>query len=155
MYKELNIIYLDKIDSTNKYALRNFEELPDSTLVVATEQSKGRGRHTRQWVSPPNTNIYASMIIKNIGKKITKLVELQKWCLKNKPESVGENRDGLVQDISGFEASLKDVVGLLKLIKKDTPEIEGLITNYAKDADNAIDDIELSIRNYQLIKDGQ
>ncbi len=68
MHKELNIIYLDKIDSTNKYALRNFEELPDSTLIVATEQSKGRGRHARQWISPPNTNIYASMIIKNIGK---------------------------------------------------------------------------------------
>lgn len=68
MHKELNIIYLDKIDSTNKYALRNFEELSDSTLIVATEQSKGRGRHTRQWISPPNTNIYASMIIKNIGQ---------------------------------------------------------------------------------------
>ena len=68
MHKELNIIYLDKIDSTNKYALRNFDELADSTLIVAAEQSKGRGRHARQWVSPPNTNIYASMIIKNVGQ---------------------------------------------------------------------------------------
>ena len=68
MHKKLNIIYLDKVDSTNKYALRNFEELSDSTLIVAGEQSAGRGRHARQWVSPPNTNIYASMIIKDVGQ---------------------------------------------------------------------------------------
>jgi len=68
MHKELNIIHLDSVDSTNKYALRNFEELADSTLIVASEQSAGRGRHARQWISPPNTNIYASMIIKNFGK---------------------------------------------------------------------------------------
>ncbi len=68
MHKELNIIHLDEVDSTNKYALRNFEELPDSTLIVAGEQKAGRGRHARQWVSPPNTNIYASMIIKNAGQ---------------------------------------------------------------------------------------
>jgi BirA family biotin operon repressor/biotin-[acetyl-CoA-carboxylase] ligase len=68
MHKELNIKYLDEIDSTNKYALRNFEELPDSTLIVASAQSAGRGRHSRQWISPPNTNIYASMIIKDVGQ---------------------------------------------------------------------------------------
>jgi BirA family transcriptional regulator, biotin operon repressor / biotin---[acetyl-CoA-carboxylase] ligase len=68
MHKELNIIHLDKVDSTNKYALRNFEDLADSTLIVAGEQSGGRGRHSRQWISPPNTNIYASMIIKNVGQ---------------------------------------------------------------------------------------
>ncbi len=68
MHKKLNIIHLDNIDSTNKYALRNFEELPDSTLVVASEQSEGRGRHERQWISPPDTNVYASMIIKNVGQ---------------------------------------------------------------------------------------
>lgn len=67
MHKKLNIIHLDNIDSTNKYALRNFEELPDSTLVVAAGQSEGRGRHSRQWISPPGVNIYASMIIKNVG----------------------------------------------------------------------------------------
>jgi len=68
MHKELNIIHLDKVDSTNKYALRNFKELPDSTLIVASEQSAGRGRHTRQWVSPPNSNVYASMVMKNVGQ---------------------------------------------------------------------------------------
>ena len=68
MHKELDIIYLDKVDSTNKYGLRHFGELPDAALIVAGEQSAGRGRHERQWISPPNTNIYASMIVKNPGE---------------------------------------------------------------------------------------
>ena len=68
MPNELNIICLDKVDSTNKYALNHFEELPDGSLIVAGEQSNGRGRHDRQWLSPADSNIYASMIIKNAGK---------------------------------------------------------------------------------------
>ncbi|MDD5597871.1 MAG: biotin--[acetyl-CoA-carboxylase] ligase [Victivallaceae bacterium] len=68
MHKELNIIYLDVIDSTNRYALRNFAELPDAALVVANGQNAGRGRHARQWLSPPNTNIYASLVVKNAGR---------------------------------------------------------------------------------------
>lgn len=68
MHKDLDIIYLNKVDSTNKYALRHFNELSDGVLIIAGEQSAGRGRHERQWISPPNTNIYASMIIKNPGK---------------------------------------------------------------------------------------
>ncbi len=68
MHKELIIKHLDKVDSTNKYALRNFEELTDSTLIVAGRQSAGRGRHARQWISPPDTNIYASLIIKDAGQ---------------------------------------------------------------------------------------
>ncbi|MDD5698654.1 MAG: biotin--[acetyl-CoA-carboxylase] ligase [Victivallaceae bacterium] len=67
MHNSLNIIYLDIIDSTNKYALRNFDRLPDAALIAADEQSAGRGRQSRPWISPPHTNIYASAVIKNIG----------------------------------------------------------------------------------------
>jgi len=41
----------------------NFEELTDSSLILAKEQSKGRGRRGRAWLSPPG-NIYASFVIK-------------------------------------------------------------------------------------------
>jgi BirA family biotin operon repressor/biotin-[acetyl-CoA-carboxylase] ligase len=50
------------IDSTNSWAKRNAAALPHEqiTLVTAEEQTGGRGRYNRQWVSPPNQNIYAS-----------------------------------------------------------------------------------------------
>ncbi len=57
------IIILDKTDSTNRHALANFAKIDDGTLILAREQSSGRGRRGRKWVSPPG-NIYASFVIK-------------------------------------------------------------------------------------------
>ncbi len=67
-----NIIWLDEIDSTNRYAADRFENLPDATLVIAGRQTAGRGRHQRVWISPPNENIYASFVVKNFPYPIHK-----------------------------------------------------------------------------------
>ena len=36
---------------------------PEGTVVIADEQTAGRGRLGRQWVSPPGTNLYFSVIL--------------------------------------------------------------------------------------------
>ena len=59
------IIKLDKIDSTNRYALREFAKFADNTLIIANTQDAGRGRRGKSWFSPPGLNIYASYILKN------------------------------------------------------------------------------------------
>ena len=56
-------IYFDSIDSTNKYALANLSKLNDKTLIIAGEQTDGKGRNNKNWHSP-KTNIYASYVIK-------------------------------------------------------------------------------------------
>jgi len=57
-------LFLDEVDSTNSYALRNFECFESGTLIVARSQSAGRGRKGRSWSSPPGVNVYASLILK-------------------------------------------------------------------------------------------
>jgi len=58
--------YLRKTGSTNDYALRLAAEgAPHGTLVVAEEQSKGRGRLNREWISYPSLGIYLSMLLRN------------------------------------------------------------------------------------------
>ncbi len=64
------IIHLDSIDSTNRYALRKLEDpsgggegIHDNCMVLARSQTAGRGRRGRQWISPPDKNIYASYVI--------------------------------------------------------------------------------------------
>ncbi len=57
-------VWLDEIDSTNSYALNNFDFFASGTLVVARRQSMGRGRKGRSWASPPDVNSYASLILK-------------------------------------------------------------------------------------------
>ena len=60
-----NIVWLKTVDSTNRYALEHFDQLPDRTLVVAERQTAGRGRRGRVWLSPLEGNIYASWIMKS------------------------------------------------------------------------------------------
>jgi BirA family biotin operon repressor/biotin-[acetyl-CoA-carboxylase] ligase len=54
--------HFSTIPSTNTWAKQNVADLaPDAlTLVTADEQTAGRGRSSRQWISPSFQNIYAS-----------------------------------------------------------------------------------------------
>ena len=62
-----NLIYMESCISTNDVARdlarRGEDTAPDGTLVWAREQTKGRGRRGRDWVSPPG-NLYMSLVLR-------------------------------------------------------------------------------------------
>lgn len=60
----LDLIKLEKIESTNLYGLNNLESLSDRQVIVAEKQIKGRGRFNRVWVCDGTSNIYMSIILK-------------------------------------------------------------------------------------------
>jgi BirA family biotin operon repressor/biotin-[acetyl-CoA-carboxylase] ligase len=55
-------IQLEQIDSTNTYAKHHCASFPKDqiTCVTAEEQTAGRGRYDRKWISPKGVNIYAT-----------------------------------------------------------------------------------------------
>lgn len=55
-------IHLDSIDSTNTYAKKHCARFPKDqiTCITAEEQTAGRGRYQRKWISPRGGNIYAT-----------------------------------------------------------------------------------------------
>lgn len=55
---------LDKVHSTNSYALDNFSSLEDRTVVFTKQQTNGRGRYNRHWVSDENENLFVSFVLK-------------------------------------------------------------------------------------------
>jgi len=59
------IIHLDSVDSTNNYgkelASTGFN---DGTLIVAEEQTKGRGRLGREWISQKGKGIWMTIMLK-------------------------------------------------------------------------------------------
>jgi BirA family biotin operon repressor/biotin-[acetyl-CoA-carboxylase] ligase len=62
--KNIYYIHFDTIDSTNTWTKKNAEGLdPDQlTCVTALEQTAGRGRFFRKWLSPKGqNNIYATL----------------------------------------------------------------------------------------------
>ena len=59
------VIYYDTIDSTNTAAYNLAKQgAKEGTVVVAEKQTKGRGRLSREWVSPKQKGIYFSVILR-------------------------------------------------------------------------------------------
>lgn len=60
-----NCLYLDTVDSTNNYAKRIAEEgASDGTLVMADEQTGGKGRRGRSWETPKGANIAMTLLLR-------------------------------------------------------------------------------------------
>ncbi|WP_409301346.1 biotin--[acetyl-CoA-carboxylase] ligase [Peribacillus sp. SCS-155] len=59
------IHYQETVDSTQKIAHRlSNEGAPEGTIVIAEEQSLGKGRLTRAWYSPKYTGVWMSLILR-------------------------------------------------------------------------------------------
>jgi BirA family biotin operon repressor/biotin-[acetyl-CoA-carboxylase] ligase len=61
--KKIYYLHFDTIDSTNTWAKKNAATLdPDHlTCITALEQTAGRGRGGRKWISPKGQNIHATL----------------------------------------------------------------------------------------------
>lgn len=60
-----SIYYYRQIDSTNQKAKElAIEGKPNGTLIIAEEQTKGRGRLGREWVSPFGMGIWMSILLR-------------------------------------------------------------------------------------------
>ena len=60
------VVALSSVTSTNDEARRLAEEedAPAGTIVVAREQTAGRGRGGRKWSSPAGAGVYLSMVFR-------------------------------------------------------------------------------------------
>lgn len=58
------IEYHDKVGSTNDLAVElSKNDAPDLSLIVANEQTKGRGRSGRTWFTPPDSALAFSLVM--------------------------------------------------------------------------------------------
>ena len=54
---------LDSVSSTNDVALQ-IADAPEGTVIVAGEQTAGKGRRGRKWSSPPGEGLYLSIVLR-------------------------------------------------------------------------------------------
>ena len=57
------LYYFDSIDSTNLYARSLINKAPEGTVVLADQQTEGKGRFGKKWYSPEG-GIWMSTILK-------------------------------------------------------------------------------------------
>lgn len=62
-------IYLPTTGSTNADAAQLARQgAPDGSCVVAGEQTNGRGRHGRRWVSDPGAGLWSSTVLRGVSE---------------------------------------------------------------------------------------
>jgi BirA family biotin operon repressor/biotin-[acetyl-CoA-carboxylase] ligase len=60
-----NVLHFDSLPSTNlEAAKRAAEGAPEGLVIVANEQTAGRGRLGRQWISPKGAGLYFSIVLR-------------------------------------------------------------------------------------------
>lgn len=59
------IRYIERIDSTNEYAKKLASKgCPDGLTIIAGQQTDGKGRLGRKWMSPADSGIYISFLLR-------------------------------------------------------------------------------------------
>ena len=59
----MQYLYIEEIDSTNRYSKEEINNLSDKTVVYTYKQTAGRGRLARKWLYLGEDNIYASIVL--------------------------------------------------------------------------------------------
>ncbi len=59
------IVYMKTVDSTNDLAMTLARQgATHGTVVTTDQQTRGRGRKGRKWISPPGMNLYLSIVLR-------------------------------------------------------------------------------------------
>ena len=58
------LVYLKEVDSTQDYIKRNEKDIIDGTVVIAENQTKGKGTKGRTWYTNPKENLTFSILLK-------------------------------------------------------------------------------------------
>jgi len=89
--------YLEIVDSTNDY-LKKIAKMGESRMVVAQEQTKGKGRFGHKWYSPSRQGLYVSYLFYPDW-------EVEKVCFLNM--IAGLSVANTVRKVGGDELSIK------------------------------------------------
>jgi BirA family biotin operon repressor/biotin-[acetyl-CoA-carboxylase] ligase len=137
------ICHYHRVDSTNNAAKKLAEEgAPEGTVVIAEQQTKGRGRMNRSWHSPAG-GIWMSVILKprvppyqvqgitlvaavavvNAIKKVTGLVPLIKW--PNDIYLEGKKVCGILTEMKGEVDQVNYlIIGIGLNVNSDSRQLE-------------------------------
>jgi BirA family biotin operon repressor/biotin-[acetyl-CoA-carboxylase] ligase len=136
------IFYYPTIDSTNERALDLAAAgEPEGSLVLAEEQTAGRGRRERTWCSTPYAGIYASLVLRPA-------IAAPRAPLLTFMASVAV-ADAL-NEIAGFSARIKwpndvlvgprKIAGVLGEMRGSHPEVREMVVGIGVNVNQATDD---------------
>lgn len=143
------IHYQESVESTQRIAHKlASEEAPEGTVVIAEEQTSGRGRMNRQWHSPKYTGVWMSLIIRpNIPLiKAPQLTLLSAVAIVQAVEEI----TGLYPQIKWPNDILvngKKVTGILTELQAEADQIHSIIIGIGINVNQKKDDFPEELRD--------
>ncbi|ADU30164.1 biotin--[acetyl-CoA-carboxylase] ligase [Evansella cellulosilytica] len=124
-----NIIYEDTVTSTQQVAYKLLGEgAPHGTLIVANEQTSGRGRLGREWYSPANTGIWMSLIMRpNIEMQQTPQLTLVAAVALARAIKEATNYDVQIKWPNDLIFNGKKIAGILTEMQSDPDRVKSVI----------------------------
>src|ERR1700736_1512072 len=93
------ILRFETLASTNTEALNQARRgAPEGLTILALEQSGGRGRRERQWISPAGAGLYASILLRPF-------MDLKSWPLLPLMAAVAVSKS--IQELCGLTTDIK------------------------------------------------
>lgn len=143
------IVYLPQTESTNTHA-RNLAEngAVDGTVVIADQQSGGKGRLGRFWVSPPGVNLYLSLILRPDIElsQATQMTFLTAVAVAEAVEAVGDFAPQLKWPNDVLMNGRK-VAGLLNELSAETERIHFMVLGIGVNLNMAADQFPTNLRS--------
>ena len=76
-YLGRNFVYVEEVDSTNKFLLQTKEYQENGTVLLAENQTDGRGRLNRTWLSNKEQNLTFSILLnEGINPSLINIINL-------------------------------------------------------------------------------
>ena len=98
MTNKHDIIWLEEVDSTNKYVREHICELDNLSVVAALKQTAGKGQGDHKWHSEPEQNLLFSIVLKDPDMHASEQMRISDTTARSIAELL---------DIHGIEAWIK------------------------------------------------
>ena len=139
----MELLFLETVDSTNKYAKENLANIDDKTLVYANNQTAGRGRMNRKWNFNPGENVYASIVLKpskELKEIYSNLTQYLSLVLVEVFEEYGLSPK--IKWPNDVRVDRKKISGILAESIFEKGELQGIILGFGVNLNCSIEDIE-------------
>ena len=124
-------IYIETVDSTNKWAKEHISEIEDKTLVYTFNQTAGRGRLNRKWNNTGNDNIYASLVLKPSDKMEEVYSNLTQYLCVVLAEIMEKyNVEPKIKWPNDIKINNKKVSGILAETVMTNGKLEGIVLGF-------------------------
>ena len=138
----MELLFLNEVDSTNKYAKEHINELTNKTLIYTDVQTAGRGRLNRKWNYNSGSNIYASIVLKpsmNMKEVYSNLTQYLSLVLSEVFEGYGINPK--IKWPNDVRINGKKISGILAESVIEKGELKGVILGFGVNLNCSLEDL--------------